>query len=296
MATTYLAHPITITAGSRLRTWIGRHPLLAFIVLTYGLTWPYMVVEALGSWNMIPFRLPFALLIPMGYGPTFAALIVVGALHGKAGIRALLRPLLIWRVGAGWYLMTLVGVGVLAGLTLALYYIFGGPPLARPPRSWMLLVNALALFLIGGMLNGEEIGWRGFALPYLQARHSALVASLIVGVFWALFHLPLFFVNGDSFANTPPLAFLARMLASAVLFTWIFNNTRGSLLIAYLLHAAVNTWPRIVPIDALVGPYAWLPSGVFCLAAVVVLVVYGPMRLSRAPVAELPVEGDGVTA
>src|SRR5687768_9040376 len=76
MATTYLAPPITITARSRLRAWIGRHPLLVFFALTYGLTWPYMVVEALGSWNMIPFRLPFALFIPMGYGPTFAALIV----------------------------------------------------------------------------------------------------------------------------------------------------------------------------------------------------------------------------
>jgi hypothetical protein len=82
-----------MTARSRLCAWIGRHPLLAFFALTYGLTWPYMVVEALGSWNMIPFRLPLALLIPMGYGPTLAALIVVGALRGKSGMRALLRPL-----------------------------------------------------------------------------------------------------------------------------------------------------------------------------------------------------------
>jgi uncharacterized protein len=280
--TTTLPAP-SAAARSGLRAWIARRPLLAFVALAYLLTWPYLAVEALASWDLIPFRLPMLLMLPMGYGPTFAALIVVGVMRGRAGIGELLRPLKIWRVGLRWYLVTLLGVGVLAALTMAIYMAIGGPPLERPPLSWALVGNALALFLIGGVLNGEEIGWRGFALPYLQARHSALVASLIVGLFWALFHLPLFFMNGDSFASTPPLAFLARILASSVLFTWIFNSTRGSLLIAYLLHAATNTWPRIIPIDGLVGSYAWLVCGISCLAALALVAAYGPARLAHAP-------------
>lgn len=285
MTTTLSAAAAATRSG--LRAWVARRPLLAFVALAYLLTWPYLAVEALASWDLIPFHLPVLLLLPMGYGPTFAALIVVGAMRGRAGIGALLRPLMIWRVGLRWYLVTLLGVGVLAALTLAIYRAIGGPLLERPPLSWALVGNALALFLIGGVLNGEEIGWRGFALRYLQARQSALVASLIVGVFWALFHLPLFFVKGDSFASTPPLAFLVRMLASSVLFTWIFNSTRGSLLIAYLLHAATNTWPRIIPIDGLVGSDAWLVGGISCLAALAVVAAYGPERLSRAPAVTL---------
>jgi hypothetical protein len=99
------------------------------------------------------------LLIAQGYGPTFAALIVVGLLRGRVGIRELLRPLLTWRVGWGWYAVILLGVGVLTAITLALYGLLGGRPLEQAPLSWGLLANALVLFIVGGVLNGEEIGW-----------------------------------------------------------------------------------------------------------------------------------------
>src|SRR5215207_2637980 len=102
----------------------------------------------------------------------------------------------------------------------------------------------------------RKTSWRGFALPRLLDRHSALTASLILGSLWALFHLPLFFTRGDSFASTPPLSFLVRMIGAAILFTWLFNNTGGSLLLAYLMHAASNFWPRVLPIGAMSSPFA----------------------------------------
>jgi membrane protease YdiL (CAAX protease family) len=132
------------------------------------------------------------------------------------------------------------------------------------------------------MVNGEEIGWRGFALPRLQSRQSALASSLVLGAVWALFHLPIFFAHGDSVLGSQnsmnPLAFLIDVLAGAILMTWLFNNTHGSLLIAYLYHAAVNTWTsevfRISSVDSAL---------VMLVVAVSVVAIFGPVRLTRKP-------------
>jgi uncharacterized protein len=277
------------TAGSSHTRLLRRYPLTAFFILAYALTWPYMIVDALGSHGLLPFRLPVLLFIPMGYGPTFAALIVTGALAGKTGIRTLLGRLLLWRVRLSWYAVAIFGAVVLSAITVMLYAGLSGTPPVLPVVSRQLLITAPLLFLIGGLVNGEEIGWRGFALPRLQTKHSALTASLILGLLWALFHLPLFFTRGDSFASTPPLSFLIRMLGAAILFTWLSNNTGGSLLLAYLMHAASNFWPRVLPMAAMVAPFAWLGDGVTILAVALVVLIYGPTHLSRNAVAELPI-------
>jgi CAAX protease family protein len=286
MATTLTTAPPL--AASPLNQLIRRYPLTAFFILAYALSWPYMIVDALGSHSLLPFRLPVLLFIPMGYGPTFAALIVTGVLAGKAGIRTLLGRLLIWRVGWPWYAVAVFGSIFLSAITVLLYAMLSGTPPVAPAVSTQMLITAPLLFLVGALVNGEEIGWRGFALPRLLAKHSALTASLILGSLWALFHLPLFFTRGDSFASTPPLSFLIRMIGAAILFTWIYNNTGGSLLLAYLMHAASNFWPRILPMAALSGPFAWLPDAITILAVVLVLLIYGPARLSRNPITELP--------
>jgi uncharacterized protein len=247
-----------------------------------------MIVDALGSHGLLPFRLPMLLWIPGGYGPTFAALIVTGVLTGKTGIRTLLKRLLIWRVGWPWYAVALFSSVVLSTITVLLYALLSGTPPVLPAFSGQILLTAPVLFLIGGLVNGEEIGWRGFALPRLLAKHSALTASVILGVLWALFHLPLLFIQGDSFASMSPLSFLFRFIGGAIMFTWVFNNTRGSLLLAYLMHAASNFWPRVLPVVVFAGSFAWLPDGITMLAVVLVVVIYGPAHLSRKPVAELP--------
>jgi uncharacterized protein len=248
-----------------------------------------MIVDALGSHGVLPFRLPMLLWIPAGYGPTFAALIVTGATSGKMGIRTLLRRLLIWRVGWPWYALALFGSVRMTAITIILYGLLTGILPQLPMLSGQFVLTAPLLFLIGGLVNGEEIGWRGFALPGLLAKRSALTASLILGSLWALFHLPLFFTRGDSFASTPPLSFLIRTLGAAILFTWIFNNTGGSLLLAYLMHAASNFWPRVLPMEAMAGSFAWLPDAITTVAVVLVVLIYGPAHLSRKAVTELPV-------
>lgn len=281
--TSSLQHP----GASGLMTWVKQHALLAYSLLTFGLTWPLMLAEVLGSWGVIPFRLTLSgtgllLTLFMGYGPTIAALIITGVISGRAGIRTLLGRLLIWRVGWWWYAAALLLPGMVSLGAMGSHALRGGATAPLPPFSWEMLLTLPVALLVRGLVNGEEIGWRGFALPQLQSRWNALTASLILGALWALFHLPIFFVQGASVLGSQnfmnPIAFLIEVTAGAILVTWLFNNTRGSLLIAYLYHAAVNTWTtevfRINVIDSAL---------ITVVAAAMVVSIFGPARLTRNP-------------
>jgi len=163
----------------------------------------------------------------------------------------------------------------LSGITVLLYALLSGTLPVVPVVSTQVLITAPLLFLIGGLVNGEEIGWRGFALPQLLAKHSALTASLILGSLWA---------TVSPAVVLHPRRFVCQH-AAAVLpgahdrrgnpVTWIYNNTGGSLLLAYLMHAASNFWPRALPMEAIVGPFAWLPDAITILAIVLVVRIYG---------------------
>lgn len=265
--------------------WVKQHALLAYILLTFGLTWPLMLAEVLGSWGVLPFRLSLAgtgllLTLFLGYGPTLAALIITGVTSGRAGIRTLLGRLLIWRVGWQWYAAAILIPGIVGLGATKLSAWRGDATASLPSFSWSMLLLLPVAFLVRGIVNGEEIGWRGFALPHLQRRWNALTASLILGGLWALFHLPIFLVHGASVLGSQnhmnPFAFLLNVVAGAILVTWLFNNTRGSLLIAYLYHAAVNTWTAEV-FDMNVIDSALITV----VMAVIVVVLFGQARLTR---------------
>jgi membrane protease YdiL (CAAX protease family) len=215
--------------------------------------------------------------------------IILAAIEGrKAGVKELLRRALIWRVGLGWWVFVLFFPALLAVVTLYSARLFGAPSVdwsAFPPIS-NLLSMLLLLTIFAGF--GEEFGWRGFALPRLQKRYSALVSSLIVGVLWWLWHTPMFFIKGmgqylmaQEFGFLPAfLGYGVFVISSAVTFAWLFNNTRGSVLIAAFYHGSMNAWAGYTG--------AWEhPSGVltgFALSAIVsiaVILFFGAQNLSR---------------
>jgi len=193
-------------------------------------------------------------------------------------------------VGAGWYMFAIFGLAVMYIGVILLYNQFSGLP-AVPVLSTNtpafnspleLVPRIVLLFLIVGIVNGEELAWRGFALPRLQAKYNALTSSLILGVLWAVFHLPLFFtVTGSSQAGWSFSNFLVTTVALTVLYTWMYNNTRGSVLMAYLFHAAANTWTQVFSIDHANGSLNWFVAGLILLAAMSVIVVSGAENLSR---------------
>src|SRR5262249_26869872 len=157
--------------------------------------------------------------------------------RGRAGVRALLARYGIWRVGLGYYGVALLLPFLLLLGAILISTLLGTFGQAVPPLPVVVTTIIVAL-VFNGIFNQEEIGWRGFAPPRLQARWSALQASLVLGVIWGLWHLPLFLTLGTPNAQLPFLGFLLNVMAQTILLTWLFNSTRGSLLLCQLLHQA----------------------------------------------------------
>jgi uncharacterized protein len=225
---------------------LARHPLVSFFLLAFAFTWGY--------WWLIwaPLQLSAPLFQLGGFGPTAAAFFMLAITSGKPGVLRLLRSYVQWRVGVKWYLVMLLAVPAL--MLIAFLVIPGALADFRAPGPSFLLFYfstfAWALVLGGGPL-GEEPGWRGFALPRLQQLYGPLVGTLIVGALWALWHLPLFFgpvspkyVGPDATVISVCIAFTEFLIAVtgfSVLMTWVFNNSRGSVLLAILLHVSFDT-------------------------------------------------------
>jgi uncharacterized protein len=266
--------------------FLKRHSLVAGILLMFLLTWPIDLANS----GVLPFSVPFPVYILLGWGFIVASLIMTGLTLGKDAVVALLKRFLLWRVSWKWYLVALslfplvnlVAVFLNAGLsgspvdfsTVLAYKIFG------PSASLPLLV--LPFLLFDAVANGEEMGWRGYALPRLQARHSALVSSLVIGLIWGFWHLPKFLAPG----NTSSFAlFMVDTVAKAVLYTWLYNNTKGSLLLVTLFHAAGNTAGVFLPVANTVSGENLVTQvyvvALTIVAAILVTSIAGPAHLSR---------------
>jgi uncharacterized protein len=170
------------------------------------------------------------------FSPTIAAMLVSRFEPGGAGLRAVLRPLRNWRVRAGWYLVALLLPGTALFVGTLVYRLAGGtdvPGWVFPPTSPERYA-ALVMIPIG-----EEIGWRGFALPRLQQRYSRLAASQLLAVGWALWHVPMFAVQGITPDATVVLA-LVLLFPGSIVFSWLHNRTGGALPIAIVAHVGIH--------------------------------------------------------
>jgi membrane protease YdiL (CAAX protease family) len=205
-------------------------------------------------------------------------------------VLALLKRFLIWRVNWKWYLAALLLMPALQFLSVILNAAFTqttidfGAVFARNifGENDSLAIFVLPFFLIDFIANGEEMGWRGYVLPRLQAKSSALISSLILGVIWGLWHLPKFLAPGN---DSSFLLFMLDTIVKAVLYTWLYNNTGGSLLLVTLFHAASNTGGVFLPVSTTVsganaGAYL-IQIGFEIIAALIIIVYTGAERLSR---------------
>lgn len=269
---------------------VSKYPLSIFFLLVFGLTWPFMIVDGLGSHEILPFRLPLPLMLLMGYMPTLAAVIVTGMTKGKAGILELFKKLLIAKVGLRWIVFAIFGFALVCAGAIGLANLSGESSVSLLSESFPqfsspveMVISIVVMFIVLSLVNGEELAWRGFALPRLQSKYNALISSLILGVFWALFHLPLFFtLTGSSQTDANFLWFLLSTVCLSIIFTWMFNHTRGSVLLAYILHGATNTWTRVFAIDHNPNPLVGgAMTGLTVLIAVILLVTLGAENLSR---------------
>jgi hypothetical protein len=192
-----------------------RWPITTFYLLTLAISWP------------------LGLLPP---GVSIAAIAVAALIDGRREVGALLRKVTVWRVGVRWYLVALLGPVCLLAVSTWVNVLTGAKVVTQGPLVDWLELGKLFGFQVVGVFAGawEELGWRGFALPRLLKRVSPLVASLGVGVLWAVWHIPLF-MSGEL-----PWADAASLVVLSILFTAVFVRTKQSVLIAFLMHAAFN--------------------------------------------------------
>ena len=264
---------------------IRRHPLATFFALAYGISWllwaplwlPWFGVHGLPT---LPFHHAIGAL-----GPIAAAFIMSAADTGLAGPRDLLRRMVLWRGRLGWVAVGLLAPFVLLALAIAGASLLGGERVSlvgfgRSHEFPQLSALGFLAYNIGSFGYGEEVGWRGFALPRLQARHSALISSLLLTLGWALWHTPLFFYrSGYTGMNAAGIAgWLFSLATGAVLLTWLYNSSRGSLLVVALFHATVDVvFTSTISSPAVVN----IAGALITVWGVIVLIAAGPGFLSR---------------
>ena len=216
--------------------------LIAFFVLTYALFWAcFFSVAAMPEGA--PGRSALIFIGP--FAPSLAALWLTARAGGAEAVRALLRPVAQWEVRARWYVFA---VGYMAAIKLTAAVAHRAITGSWPRFGTELLVVMVPAIIVSTPFQaGEEVGWRGYALPRLAARFGLARASLLLGVIWACWHLPQFFIReadtyGQSFG-----VYVLQVTALSVAFAWLWSRTNGSILLPMLLHSAVNNSKDIVP-------------------------------------------------
>jgi membrane protease YdiL (CAAX protease family) len=291
-----------------LKRLIRRHPLIAFFVIAFAGEWIVFLplVLSQNGQGLLPYTLPALGPIPAAYwftvlasiaGPTLASFTVTAMTGGTAGVRQLLRRYVLWRVGLRWYLLVLLGLPL---IQLACASIFLGiAPLTAFIQEWPLYFTTFlpnVLIITFAVQIWEEGGWSGYAVPNLQKRFGALRAALILCPLWALFHLPVFLVPGQIFDQrvgliTIIVQLVLTMIAGVLLriiMNWVFNNTKGSILIAILFHSSDDASnggsayiTHLLPASQL-GVYG-LATLLVPLVAAVLLLIFTKGRLSYKP-------------
>jgi len=281
--------------------------LLAFFILAFAISWGALgalqviaTASGLGTWQdltrsaettfdlaaradllTMPVWLVRALGIVADFGPSLAA-VAVAAFTGR--LRPLLARLGRWRVAPGWYLVAFGLPAVVMAGAIGLVLATGGDlgPIQAGPTALAALAGWLLLRTLAGGGLGEELGWRGWALPRLQARLSPVAASVLLGLVWALWHLPLVLVaESPVLQGAVLLLFIAPM---AFLYTWVFNGTGGSVLLVVLLHGAQNGISAFLEqslLPALADADLWVVFRVAILLVVAVVAAVAVRRQGR---------------
>jgi uncharacterized protein len=231
---------------------VTRAPIISFVVASFAISWAIWTPLVFGAarTSAVAWVSYFAGVI----GPAAAA-VVCAVLGSDVTPAALLRRVSRWRVPFGWYILALLLPFAIRGVAVAVVMLTARTSWSitfRPAESiaWVTLLMLVLVPL-------EEIGWRGYLLPLLQQRHTFLVSSVIAGGIWALWHLPLAWASIGFQRSDEPWRYMAYFLGSILpvscLLTWLFNRTGESVLLASLLHIAVNLADFVLELPSQVG-------------------------------------------
>lgn len=253
-----------------IRVWIKNNQLVCFLIIAFGYSWVFKISLAI----LAPERSQDpALYIPSIYGPTIAALLMPLLSGGFPELKAFLKKRLLGPVKIFWYLVAVFGIPglllVLRGLHLVIFPEISLDGLSIGPVSGIL--TGFVMSLPFGPL-GEELGWRGYALPLLQKKMSQVFAALVLGVIWWAWHLPQLLIPELQWAvgGMPALLYLVIMLPGSVLAVWIFNHSGKSVVPLILFHASMNYFLGLLGFNS---PYFifMLIGGLWAAAILIIL-------------------------
>jgi len=265
-----------------------------YFVIAFAFSWIVWLPGVLAAQGLFELPLPELALAGIGaFGPFVAAFYLTGRSQGKAGVKTLIKRALNFRIPFKWVAAIFVIHLAVTAAARHLSIWRGGelpdsPVLGSPVA---ILILFLVLFFFGGSVN-EEFGWRGYALDRIQLKHNALLSSLILGLLWGFWHLPLFFFQTLSQSYMSFWIFLGWTCALAILMTWLHNSNGGNILVALLFHTMGNLSASIFPFFNAEKGADQTPllfaTVMYLLVALVVIVFAGPKKLSRKPDSDMP--------
>jgi membrane protease YdiL (CAAX protease family) len=263
-----------------LKAFVKRHQLISMYLILFVLAWSVMIPQTLYSQGLLSAPLPAFLEILTGWAPAIAAVTITAIVAGRAGVRELFKRFLNWRVGAQWYLVAFFLLALLILGGIGLHVLFGGARPAIPAAGaplWNIAFAFLLFVVLGFLINTEEVAWRGFALPRLQSRYNVLVACVLLAIPEVALHLPLFWVKDNPFYQTVGLFwFSAFSVALVFIYAYIFNKTKGSLLLVTILHASQNAWANLLS-DNTATPFYFTVALVWMIAIALIFLTKGQL-------------------
>lgn len=261
------------------QSWAGRRRIVAFLLLTFGWSWGFWVPRALVSEGLVE---AFPVLPELGaFGPTVAAFVLVAYESRLPGVRRLAERAVRTEFPKRWLVPALLLSPAIVFASLTVAFATGtGPTFPWTGNPIVLPIAFAFVLLLGGPLQ-EEFGWRGYLLDPLQDRLTALGGGVAVGVIWAVWHVPLFYIPSETiYYRNPFLGFAVSIVLLSVLVTWVYNNTAGSLLPAILFHASFNWSQAMFPVlDS--DPASVTLVVLLALTTLGVVAYWGPRRLVR---------------
>ena len=258
-----------------MKNTISKYPLISFFIMAFLFSWIAVTLLILNQ--ALPVE-PFQILGALA-GPTLSAVIVIYVIEGRVGLASFFKCYLQWRTGIVWWLIVLFGI--LIALNIVATLILGPSILTEFFKNFGLILPTYLITLIAGVILGplwEEPGWRGFALPRLQEQYGPMLGSVLLGMIWTLWHAP-GYLGGWMTSGIPAL--LVYSVGFSILATWVYNNTRGSILLMILLHsssnAAISVGAGVLPANLSEGMHAfvfsgWIPAIMGGIVAILILI------------------------
>jgi membrane protease YdiL (CAAX protease family) len=275
-------------------SFVHRYPIVSFCILALalGTGTVYLVVRGV---------LPADLALASASSASIAGIMMTAAEDGIAGLKLMLRRLLIWRVGIGYWLFAILFLIPAVLLGSVVNPLFSGDPISfsNMKPAVEILPMFISFFIVAGL--GQELGWTGYLTPRLQARFSALTSCVIRAILGCIWHLPLFLYSRfqlPALADFPYSGWIAQkgflvaivaqtlmfLLPWSIFYSWIFNNTRGSLLLVAILHGS-EIWVAYWMLSAGINPSNldnyWGYGAVMVLIAIIIVIMTGSQDLSR---------------